>query len=118
MNAKEFELRRIMAIVVDCCSTFDDFNKTSITTNDIIGKSRKENAVMTHCIFVTQAIKAGYSVSTVAFILKRTKQAIRYLKKLSEELRQTSRAYRIADKEITMLCKEKKYNSHERNDIQ
>lgn len=116
MNAKEFELRRIMAIVVDCCSTLDNENKTSITTKDIIGKVRTENAVMSRCIFVSQAIKAGYSVSTVAFILKRTRQAIRYLKRLGDELRQTSRAYRIAEKEITLLCKDKSH-SHERNDL-
>ena len=100
MNAKETELNRIIDAVVSCCATSHD-GRTSLTRKDILGNCRSENAVMTRCILVTQILAAGYSIGTVAFLFNRSMQSVRHLRKLSEDFRVTSRAYRIAEEEVT-----------------
>lgn len=107
MNNKENEIYRILDIIVDACATDIDINGTkSITKEDILGKSRKENAVMTRAMFVSQMIDAGYSYTTIAQILHRTEAAIRHLFKLNIDYYRTSRAYRIAHAESTLKCKD------------
>lgn len=107
MNNKQTELYRILDNVVKCCATqVDDTGKLSVTKDDVLGKSRTENIVMTRCILVSQIIGAGYSVTTVAQLLHRTVPAIRHLINLGYQYRKTSRAYRIADAEATILCKD------------
>lgn len=103
MNAKETELNRIIDAVVSCCATTLD-GRVTLTRSDVLGKCRSENAVMTRCILVTQIIAHGYSVSTVAFVLSRSMQSVRHLRKLASDLRVTSCAYRLAEDEATQLC--------------
>lgn len=107
MNNKELELYRILDIVVACCATdIDDKGTKSITKEDVLGKSRKENAVMTRAMFVSQVIDAGYSITTIAQLLDRTETAIRHLFKINIDYYKTSRAYRIAHAESTLKCKD------------
>lgn len=49
MNNKEKYLHKILDVVVENCSYMGG-SKLSITKEDILGKSRNENAVMTKCI--------------------------------------------------------------------
>lgn len=44
----------------------------SITREDVVGKSREENVVLTRCLVVEQMVHAGFTISTIAFILNRT----------------------------------------------
>lgn len=107
MNNKELELYRILTIVTECCTTDIDENGTkSITKEDVLGKSRKENVVMTRAMFVSQAIDAGYSLTTIAQLLHRTETAVRHLFKINIDYYKTSRAYRIAHAESTLKCKD------------
>lgn len=48
MNDKEKYLHKILDAVVESCSYIG--GRFSITKEDILGKSRNENAVMTRCI--------------------------------------------------------------------
>lgn len=107
MNNKECELYRILDYVVECCATQVDENGTmSITREDVLGKSRAENIVMTRCILVEQIVGAGYSTTTAAQLLHRTPHAIRHLLEVGNQYEQTSRAYRIAKAEATLKCKD------------
>lgn len=103
MNAKETELNRIIDTVVQCCSTTMD-SRVTLTREDILGKCRTENAIMTRCILVDQILGSGYSIGTVAFVLNRSQQSVRHLRRLAEDFHATNRSYRIAEEEATRLC--------------
>lgn len=107
MNNKETELHKIVDIVVSCCATqIDDDGTMSLTRDDVLGKSREENVVMTRAILSMCIISAGYSVTTVAQLLHRTPQAIRHLINLGHQYYKTSRAFRIANAEATIKLKD------------
>ena len=42
----------------------------SITREDVVGKSREENVVLTRCLVVEQMVHAGFTISTIAFNFK------------------------------------------------
>lgn len=107
MNNKETELYRILDLVVECCATqVDENGKMSITREDVLGKKRAENVVMTRCILVNQIVSAGYSTTTAAMLLHRTPHAIRHLLEVGTQYEKTSRAYRIANAEATLKCRD------------
>lgn len=107
MNNKEIELNRIVEIVTECCATkVNDDGDMSLYKEDILGKSRSENVVMTRCILVQQLLSAGYSITTCSQLLNRTIPAIRHLNKLGYEYLKSSRAYRIANAEATLRCRD------------
>lgn len=106
MNAKETELHRIIDVVIGCCATEIQDGAKTITKEDVFGRNRSENVVMTRCIIASQIISAGYSLSTVAFILNRTVQSVRHMIEIGANYNKTSRAYRIANEEATRKCKE------------
>lgn len=107
MNNKETELYRILDYVVECCATqVDEKGTMSLTRNDVLGKSRTENVVMTRCILVNQIVSAGFSTTTAAQLLHRTPHAIRHLLEVGTQYEQTSRAYRIANAEATLKCRD------------
>lgn len=107
MNNKETELWRIVDIVVECCATkVKEDGTMSLTREDVLGKSRAENVVMTRCILVMMIIGAGYSVTTAAQLLGRTPHAIRHLLDIGHNYHISSRAFRIASAEATLMCKD------------
>ncbi|MDY5335536.1 MAG: hypothetical protein SPG97_02135, partial [Bacilli bacterium] len=55
----------------------------SISREDIIGKSREENVVMARALVVEQMVHAGFTITSIAYILNRTVQATRHLFKMS-----------------------------------
>lgn len=105
MNNKQQNLNRIVDIVVDCCS-FNFNGEISMSRSDLLGKSRSENIVMSRCILVEMIVNAGYSVSTAAMILSRTPQAIRHLLDMGRNLFKTSKAFRLANNECSVKCRE------------
>lgn len=106
MNDKETELYRIIECVVRCCATqIDSDGRMSVTVDDVLGKSRAENVLMTRCILVGEMVGAGYSVTTAARLLRRTPQAVRHLQELGYQYHRSSRAYRIAEAEAVLLCR-------------
>lgn len=61
---------------------------------------------MTRCLVVEQMVHAGFTISTIAFILNRTVQAIRHLLKMSNDYYESSRAFRLSTSEATLLNKD------------
>lgn len=104
MNDKDTELLRIVDIVISCCAS-DLTGELSITKEDVIGKSRAENIVLTRTILVAQIIAAGYSTTTAAKLLQRDVHSIRHLMELNNRFLKSSRAYRIASEEVSRKCK-------------
>lgn len=105
MNNKEKSIYDVLDIVVNCCST-DINGKPSVTRDDVLGKSRQSNYVMTRCIFVTEMIFLGYTTATIALILHRSEPAIRHLLDSAHQFRITSNAYRLAEAEATLKCRD------------
>lgn len=106
MNDKQKELNRILDTVVECCSFDLDDNVPTVTRDDVLGKSRKQNIVMTRCMIALNIVSFGYSVSTCAVFLHRTEHAVRDMIANAHSLLETSRAFRIANAEVTMKLKE------------
>lgn len=106
MNNKETELHKIVDIVADCCAMQIAPGQVSLTSEDVLGESRSENVVMTRCILVSMLRYAGYSTTTAALLLKRRTQTIRHLNELAKSFHETSRAYRIAEAEATLRCRD------------
>lgn len=77
MNDKEKELWRVIDNVIKCCAIELPSGELSITREDVLGKSRAENLVMTRCMVVEQMIHAGFSITTIATVLNRTVPAPR-----------------------------------------
>ena len=106
MNDKETALYNIMDIVVACCATEVTDGVMSITRSDVLGNSRNENVCMTRTILVNQLLWAGFSVTTVAALLRKTPNSIRHIQRKHDEYVQSSRAYRIALSEATIRCRD------------
>lgn len=58
MNDKEKELWRVIDNVIKCCAIELPNGELSITREDVLGKSRAENLVMTRCMVVEQIRQA------------------------------------------------------------
>lgn len=106
MNKKEELIYSIIDNVIKCCCVTKSDGTSSITREDVIGKSRAENIVMTRCLVVEQMVHAGFSITTIGLILNRTVQATRHLLKMSSQYYETSRAFRLATAEATLLNKD------------
>lgn len=107
MNDKEKELWRIIDNTIMCCThEVSGTGVLTITRDDVLGKSRAENLVMTRCIVAAQLRHAGYSVTTIAGLLNRTVPAVRHLVRMDRDYIETSRAYRIASAQATILNKD------------
>lgn len=75
MNKKEELIWKVIDNVISCCAVTRIDGTKSITREDVVGKSREENVVLTRCLVVEQMVHAGFTISTIAFILNRTVQA-------------------------------------------
>lgn len=106
MNDKEKEIYRVIDNVVKCCAVELPDETLSISREDILGKSREENIVMSRAMVVEQMIHAGFSVTTIAQILNRNVGSIRHLRKLVYDYISTSRVYRLATAQATLLNKD------------
>ena len=106
MNKKEQLIYTIIDNVISCCGVTKPDGGISITREDVLGKSRAENIVMTRCLVVEQMTHAGFSIATIGMILNRTVQATRHLLRMSYQYYETSRAFRLATSEATLLNKD------------
>lgn len=69
MNKKEELIWRVIDNVISCCAVTRIDGAKSITREDVVGKSREENVVLTRCLVVEQMVHAEFTISTIAFIL-------------------------------------------------
>lgn len=106
MNKKEQLIYSIIDNVIKCCCVTKVDGTPSITREDILSKSRAENIVMARCLVVEQMVHSGFSITTIGLILNRTVQATRHLLKMSTQYYETSRAFRLATSEATLLNKD------------
>ena len=106
MNKKEQLIWSIIDNVISCCAITRADGTRSIIREDIVSKSREENVVMARALVVEQIVHAGFTISSISCILNRTVQATRHLFKMSTEFYQTSRAFRLATSEATLLNKD------------
>lgn len=107
MNDKEKLLYSILDNTISCCVVDVCGTCTpGITREDVLGRSKAENLVMTRCILAAQLHRSGYSMTTIAGLLNRTVAAVRHLLKMDREYTETSRAYRIASAQATILNKD------------
>lgn len=67
MNKKEELIWRVIDNVISCCAVTRIDGAKSITREDVVGKSREENVVLTRCLVVEQMVHAGFTISTIAF---------------------------------------------------
>lgn len=104
MNDKDYELNRIISIVVNCCKS-SIWSDKSMTREDLLGKSKNENVCMARAILVSQLINAGFTISTISGLLRRTAQGIRHIIKSNYSLLKSSRAYKIASGEVEAKCR-------------
>lgn len=106
MNDKQKELNRILDVTVECCTFDDSENILTITRDDVLGKSRKQNIVMTRCMVAMNILSAGFSYTTTANFLNRTEKAIRDMVNAGQNLTITSKAFRIANAESVLKLKD------------
>lgn len=106
MNKKEELIWKVIDNIINCCAVTRIDGVKPISREDVVGKSREENVVITRCLVVEQMVHAGFTISTIAFILNRTVQATRHLLKMSAVYYETSRAFRLATSEATLLNKD------------
>lgn len=104
MNDKDYELDRIVSVVINCTKS-SIWSDNSITREELLGKSKNENACMARAILVSQLIEAGFTITTIANLLKRTAQGIRHIVKSNYSLLKSSRAYKIASGEVQERCR-------------
>lgn len=98
MNRKETLIWSIIDNVIIACDIPRADGTHSI--------SREENVVMARALVVEQMVHAGFTITSIAYILNRTVQATRHLFKMSTEFYQTSRAFRLATSEATLMNKD------------
>ena len=115
MNNKQKYLNKILDACVKSCGYVMRDGNISITKEDILGKSRNENVVMTRCIAVAMMIQAGFTITTCAELLNRTSPAIRHMVQLDRQFTQTSRVYRIANRQAVRKCDEIEEDDEEEN---
>lgn len=106
MNKKETLIWSIIDNVIVACDIPRTDGTHSISREDIVGKSREENVVMARALVVEQMVHTGFSTTTIAQVLNRTVQAIRHLEKLAFNYLKTSRVYRLATSEATLMNKD------------
>ena len=104
MNDKDYELDRIVSVVINCTKS-SIWSDNSITREELLGKSKNENACMARAILVSQLINAGFTISTISGLLRRTAQGIRHIIKTNYSLLKSSRVYKIASGEVAEKCR-------------
>lgn len=106
MNKKARFLDRIVEVVVDCCAIELPDGSMSLVKEDVLGKSRAENVVMTRCILAMMIVGEGFSITTAAQLMSRTPHAIRHLLDIGHNFHISSKAFRIASAQATLACRE------------
>lgn len=104
MNVKERLIETAISTVIKSCSIDEYVNVKSVTKDDILGKSRIQLVVIARCILVRVLIKIGFSVTTVAQILHRTKNTVRNLLQVGEQYMKMSSVFKIVYEDAYKAC--------------
>lgn len=102
-NAKQKMLDAIVDIVVECCDV--KYNgRSSVSREEVLGKSKRESVVLTRSMLALQLKHEGYTIDTIALILDRSQETIRDLIASAYDNISTSRAFRRAAAEVALRC--------------
>ena len=104
MNNKEKLFYQILETAARCCSYTLKDGRQSITVADILGRSRKENVQLTRNIAVSMLIAVGFTVSTCAVMMHRSRPAIRSMVRADRQMQETSMVYRLAARQARTQC--------------
>lgn len=105
MNDKNSAIHKIIEIVVEeCTGTLNSDN--IVTKNDVLGKCKRENAIIARCLFVAQLRCAGFTESDIAAILGRQKRAVHEILSKAYDYKKKSKMFRITDAKITLAINE------------
>lgn len=104
MNDMGAKLHQVVEAVVSCCS-MEINGKMDMTVDDILGKNRSENVVLTRQIVAMQISHAGYTNTTISQLLGCTIVNVRKLIADGYKNLQTNRAFHFAYAEATLKCK-------------
>lgn len=100
MNDLEFEMNRVIEVVIECCVTTLDDGSYSITRRDVLGTSKKENAAIVRYMLSFHLVKFGLSYTTISLLFGRSVQSVRNMIDAHEKWMSTSQAYRIANNQV------------------
>lgn len=100
MNNINKEINRVIDTVIDCSKAVVSHEHMSVTKEEVMKKSKKENAFRVRCLIVYFLYKDGLSVTTIGMLLGRTSQSVRYKLTQHDELMKTSNIYRLVAAEI------------------
>lgn len=101
MNEKESYIYKILDVCVEECA-MDLVEATKVTAEDVLAKCKRENVIMTRCIFISMLLFMGYSKTTIAAVLGRSEQAVSDILNVAHEYRKRSWAYRCAEAKCTL----------------
>ena len=100
MNNINKEINRVIDTVIDCSKAVVSHEHMSVTKEEVMKKSKKENAFRVRCLIVYFLYKDGLSVTTIGMLLGRTVQSVRYKLTQHDEFMKTSKIYRLVAAEI------------------
>lgn len=106
MNDKESFSYKIVDAVVSCCATDIGNGISSVTTEEVLSKSRSENVVLTRQIVAMQLSYVGYTKTTIAQILQCSPVNVRKLIRDGFSNLAINRAFQLAHAEATIRCRD------------
>ncbi len=94
------EINRVIDTVIECSKAVVSHEHFSVTKDEVLKKSKKENAFRVRCLIVYFLYKDGLSITTIGMLLGRTSQSVRYKLTQHDEFMKTSNIYRLVANEI------------------
>ena len=78
MNNINKEINRVIDTVIDCSKAVVSHEHMSVTRDEVLGRSRKENAIRVRCLIAYFLYNDGLSITTIGQILGKSSRAVRY----------------------------------------
>lgn len=100
MNNLEEEIYQIVDVVVECCVVECENGK--ITKEEVLSKSKKENATIARYMLTYHLRKFGLSNTTIAQFIGCSIQSVKNMLANHDIWLQNSRAYRIANNQVIL----------------
>lgn len=100
MNNLEEEIYQIVDVVVECCVVECENGK--ITREDVLSKSKKENATIARYMLTYHLRQFGLSNTTISQLIGCSIQSVKNMLLNHDVWLQNSRAYRIANGQVIL----------------
>ena len=108
MNDINKEIHRIIDTVIECSKAVFSHEHMSVTKEEVLGKSRKENAIRVRCLIAYFLYNDGLSITTIGQILGKSSRAVRYKLSLHDTFYKSSNIFRIVHAQIIRQLKKNK----------